>query len=240
MNQDGTIGALVVENPLRARVFEKFGIDYCCGGKRKLAEVCSEKGIDTRSFMEAIAACDQLRDPLAMSNIESRISELSLSELVTHIEGVHHLYLKEELPRLMQLALKVAKVHGDKHPEVVELAQIFGVFKQELELHMMKEEQVLFPFIRKLDASKSMPTFHCGSLENPIKVMEFEHDQAGDALKKMRSLTSDYTLPEGACNSYRALFVGLEEMEKDLHQHVHEENNVLFIKSMEKERTLMR
>lgn len=238
--EERSIGAFVVENPLRAKIFEKYGIDYCCGGKRSLAEVCREREIDAKEIIAAIVECDSAADPQTISSVEARVGSMSMSDLSSHIENTHHALLHEELPRLNQLASKVAAVHGDRHPELKILAGIFSAFKQELDMHMMKEEQVLFPFIRELDKATSAPSFHCGSLANPIRVMEFEHDQAGDALRKMREITDNYRLPENACNSYRALFKGLEEMERDLHTHVHEENNILFPAAIKKENSFNR
>jgi regulator of cell morphogenesis and NO signaling len=160
---------------------------------------------------------------------------MSLIELAEHIEETHHAYLREELPRLDFMTEKVSRVHGDKEPRLLRVREAFVALKAELEPHMMKEERVLFPIIRELEASASRPEFHCGSVANPIRQMEHEHDQAGDALAIIREATDDFVPPEWACNTYRAMLDSLEKLEADMHQHVHKENNVLFPKAIEME-----
>src|SRR5262249_51610023 len=151
-------------------------------------------------------------------------------DLCDHIEQTHHRHLKQELPRLEFLTTKVATRHGEKRPALMEVQRVFATLKSEMELHMMKEERVLFPLCRKLDAADELPVMHCGSVGTPIEVMIREHEHAGDAMTKIRSATENYSCPSDACNTYLALFDALEHLERDLHEHVHKENNILFPK----------
>lgn len=220
---DTPVGAIVRDFPALSRLFEQAQVDYCCGGHQSLAAVCQQKGLDPQAFLA------QLTDYVATANLpEIDVASLSLTELADHIERVHHAYLYEALPRLEKLVTKVATVHGDKDPRLAEIKAVFLALSAELITHLMKEEQVLFPMIRQLDVSDTLPTFHCGSLTNPVNRMEFEHDDAGAALAKLRQLTDHYTPPDWACNTYRALLDALANFEQDLHQHIHKENNVLF------------
>jgi len=218
-----TVGAIVRDHPALSRLFEQAQVDYCCGGQKTLAEACTKRGIDPQAFLkelETFAATEPAP--------EVDLTALSLTELVEHIERLHHAYLHTELPRLEAMVTKVAKVHGNKEPRLAQVRDLFLALSAELATHMMKEEQVLFPMIRQLEASVTLPQFHCGSVANPIHRMEFEHDEAGTALAQLRQLTDDYTPPEWACNTYRALLDALAYFEQDMHQHVHKENNVLF------------
>jgi regulator of cell morphogenesis and NO signaling len=228
-----TVGQLVTERPGRARVFEAFGIDYCCGGKKPLAQAIREKGLDQRAVLRVLETFGE-QAPAT----ERDWSKSSLTALADHIEQTHHAYLKRELPRLEFLVNKVANRHGSHTPQLVELAGVFAAFKLELESHMQKEEVVLFPVCRRMERASAPQQLHRGSVENPIAVMIHEHDDAGDALKRMRELTDDYTPPADACNTYRALFDSLRELEQDMHRHVHKENSILFPKALELEQKL--
>ena len=162
-------------------------------------------------------------------------SRASLTELVDHIESEHHGYLREELPRLSGLIEKLVETHGGRHSELLQCRQVFDSLRRELEPHMAKEEQILFPMIRDLDASSTLPDFHCGSLRNPIRVMELEHDDASLALLRLRELTADYTPPGDACSTHRAAFAGLAALEADLHRHIHKETDILFPRAVAEE-----
>lgn len=234
------LGSFVVERPGRARVFERFGLDYCCGGKKPLVEACAEKGVDVREVVREIYEEDHNQDKHRRMEEQADWSKASMVELTHHIENTHHQYLKRELPRLVQLAQKVADRHGEKRSELRPLSDAISAYTEQLLVHMQKEDTVLFPMMRELEQSDHLPSFHCGSLINPIKVMEFEHDEAGGFLTKFRELTCDYALPDDACNSYRSLFGGLLEMEADMHLHVHKENNILFPKAIEREMALQK
>ncbi len=218
-----TVGELVAERPSRSRVFERLGIDYCCGGKLSLAEAGARRGLSVEELIRAVAEHDQ-----AAPAEERDWTQASLTELADHIEATHHAYLRDELPRLGLLAAKVADVHGGEQPHLRDINGVFVELRAELESHMMKEEHILFPICRQLDRSAGPQAFHCGSVANPIRVMEHEHDNAGRALEQLRELTAGYQPPQSACNSYRALYDGLATLEQDLHQHIHKENNILF------------
>lgn len=229
------VGELVAEKPGRSRVFEKLGIDYCCGGKRPLDVACAEKGLDPETLLQALKAFDAA----SSAGGDGRDWRTApLSELADHIVATHHAYLREELPRLSALVNKVAGAHGEHRPELLQVREIFAALKAEMEQHMMKEEQILFPMCKVLETANAVPSFHCGSVQNPIRVMEHEHDSAGNALHRMNAMTHGYTPPQEACNSYRAMLEGLERLEADMHQHVHKENNILFPRAIALEETL--
>ena len=218
-----TVGEIAARQPASVRIFEKYRIDFCCGGRIPLEDACVRAGVEPAAVLQEIeTASAQTPDATDWQNAP-------IDTLIDHILQTHHVYMKTELPRLESMLAKVASVHGDRLPA---LAPVFGPLKQELEGHLMKEEMVLFPLIRVLaEANRSglpAPPSHCGSVRNPLRVMLMEHDHAGDALGDLRRLTNNYTLPEGACNTFRALYHGLTEMEADLHQHIHLENNILF------------
>lgn len=217
---DTTLGEVVTESPGAARVFERHGLDYCCGGNRSVDDACRSAGVETAAVLEELAALDAAPAP--------DWATMGPAELVDHLEATHHKYLHEELELLSELANKVAGVHGERHPELLGVRATYDELHGDLAPHLMKEEQVLFPMIRELAAADVAPSFHCGSLQNPISVMLSEHDLVGELLEKLRALTSDYKLPDDACASYTSLYQRLAELEADTHMHVHKENNVLF------------
>ncbi len=223
-----TVGEMVVEDPSRARVFEHFGIDYCCGGKIPLAEACATRGTDIDAVLEALHKCETDASP----GSEKDWSQESMTSLVDHIIRTHHANLREEFPRLTKMTERVAQVHGVRHSELPEVRDVFAALRAELELHMQKEEQVLFPMLRQLDSDAAGAAVHCGTIENSIRMMEQEHDNAGDALGTLRELTGDFAIPTDACNTYRVMLDSLAKLELDLHQHIHKENNILFPKAL--------
>ncbi|MCC7476050.1 MAG: iron-sulfur cluster repair di-iron protein [Pirellulales bacterium] len=226
-----TVGELVAKRPALSRLFEARGVDYCCGGKKTLAEVCREKGWTTTALIEEIEKSANSTDDHSFVNVTA----MSLTELCDHIEQTHHAFLRRELPRMFALANKVASVHGSQDPRLAQVRDVLGGFIEELSHHMMKEEQVLFPIIRQIDSESGPHAFHCGSIANPIRQMELEHRDAGNALQQHRELTDDYTPPDWACNTYRALLDALAELERDMHQHVHKEESVLFPAALQRE-----
>ena len=221
------VAEIVTHNPAATRVFYRYGIDFCCGGKRPLSEVCQERSLDVDQVRREIESLSPLEAE------ERDWSQAPLSDIVSHILERYHEPLREELPRLTAMAEKVARVHGPKFPDMLPaIAARMKELREELELHMMKEERVLFPYAVDLERSMAegqpplRPRF--GAVEGPISVMEAEHDHAGRLLEEMRRLSGGYQLPEGACNTFRGLFHGLETLEKEMHLHVHLENHVLF------------
>jgi regulator of cell morphogenesis and NO signaling len=230
MTEDPTLAELVSAHPGAARVLERHHLDYCCGGADRLAAACAERGVDPASVLDELTALGPEATP--------DWAAMGPAELVDHLEATHHRYLKEELPRLTALVDKVAGVHGDRHPELRDVQRTSAELRADLEPHLMKEEQVLFPMIRELDGATTAPSFHCGTLQNPIRMMLMEHDRAGELLARLRELTSGYQVPDDGCASYQALYAGLAELELDTHQHVHKENNLLFPAVLEREHQL--
>ncbi len=214
------VGQLAAEYPLATRVFHRHGIDFCCHGGRELQDVCEARGLTTEEIVQ------EIRQELEAAPTAGRLwNEAPLGELIDHILATYHQSLREELPRLEEMARKVNKVHGPKHPgSLPELLTVYLGLKAELEQHMLKEEQVLFPMIKR---------GHGAMTGGPVSVMEQEHESAGKALERLRELTEDYTVPEHACNTWRALWHGLAALEESLHQHIHLENNILFPRALE-------
>ncbi|MBC7567646.1 MAG: iron-sulfur cluster repair di-iron protein, partial [Pedobacter sp.] len=230
--QTETIGEIVNKDYRKAQVFKRYGIDFCCGGKKTIAEVCKTKGIDTT----------QLEKDLEVMSDEAYSSENDYLKwdtnfLVDYIINTHHRYVKDNTGFIKELANKVAKVHGVQHPEAIKIASIYSEVADDLLLHLEKEEKILFPFIKELvrvEADGSvMPESLLGNVANPIQMMEAEHEKAGEALQMIREITQNFTLPADACNSYMILYKKLDEYENDLHRHVHLENNVLFPKAID-------
>ena len=220
---DRTVGEIVAENPSQARVFQAFGIDFCCQGGRTLREACTLKGIGLESVIEQLEAAAAVKSPP-----DQNPALLPPVELIQHIVDKHHAYLRTELPRIRAMSQRVAHVHGGHTPSLVEVFEIYCAMADELDSHMMKEEQILFPAIQALcSGSKVRP------LDGPVACMLQEHEDAGAALARMRELTHGFTPPPEACNTYRALFAGLAELEEDLHRHIHLENAVLFPTAIE-------
>jgi regulator of cell morphogenesis and NO signaling len=219
IDRDSTVGELAVEHPLATRVFARHGIDFCCGGGKPLREACETRGLDTDMVVE------EIRTELAgTEDATQRWDEAPLNDLVEHILAAYHRPLDEELPRLEVMARKVHQVHGEKAPEMLsELLSVYVALKAELEQHMAKEEQILFPMIQQGQGSMA---------DGPISVMEHEHENAGAALARLRALTNGYEVPGEACNTWRALWHGLAALEKALHQHIHLENNILFPRAL--------
>ncbi len=229
-----SVGELVAEQLGRSRVFEKFGIDYCCNGGTRLTEACISMNI---SIEDVLAELDEA-DSVTRETEDINFDTMDLDLLIEHILSTHHAYLAEELPRLTGLAEKVADAHFANDSRVRELESVVRALEEELTSHMGKEERILFPCIRKMAQTGTLPVMPFGTLANPIYAMESEHDSAGGALQRIRSLTDEYAEPEWACNTYRALLDGLRSLELDLHQHIHKENNILFPKALAMEREM--
>jgi regulator of cell morphogenesis and NO signaling len=229
--KDKTVGEVAAEVPAAARVFEKHGIDYCCGGKDPIEGACSTRGIALDVLAQELERAAENTEP---DNQDWHAAPLR--DLIEHILTKHHAYLKTELPRLEQLFAKVVQAHGEREPSLALAQGVFWSLKEELVTHMMKEEMILFPAIVRLEAAAGGPGDACfGSLQNPITRMEFEHDNVGRALDDLRQHANDYQTPPEACNTYRELFRALTQLEADLHRHIHLENNILFPRAVEME-----
>ena len=206
------VGKIAAQYPAATRVFSRHKIDFCCGGGRPLAEVCERGGVDLAIVMDELQQAEQPAAP------QRQWTTAPKSTLIQHIIATYHVPLREELPRLVAMSQKVHRVHGEKDPERLrELVSLVTELSAELLAHMAKEENVLFPMIQR---GQHPPA--------PIHVMQREHDEAGAMLVRIRALTDDFAVPEQACTTWRALWDGLEQLENDLHEHIHLENNILF------------
>jgi regulator of cell morphogenesis and NO signaling len=222
-----TVRELALEYPQATRVFEKLGIDYCCGGGKSLEEACAAQRL---AVADVLATLESQAEPATTP--ASQWQTGSLAELIAHIVGKHHAYVKTEVPRLEQLLAKVCSVHGQNHPELNQIRETFAGLGQELSMHLMKEENILFPYIVEMEKARTSlraaPRPMFGTVQNPVHMMIMEHDSAGDALRAIRQLSSGFTVPGDACISFQTLYGALQEFEADLHQHIHLENNILF------------
>lgn len=239
INTGTTVREVAMQLPQSTRLFEKLRIDYCCGGQRPLAEACASAGVDVGEVMEMLAGVTQSEDTAAVD-----FQNASLSELITHILDTHHVFTKSEMERLQSLTNKVIGAHGANHPELLHLGELWQRLCADLKPHMFKEEQILFPYMIALaqaaEHKSAAPFAPFGTVNNPIRMMMMEHDTAGEILRELRALTSDYKAPADACISYQTLYQALENFERDLHQHIHLENNILFPKALAMENTLDR
>ncbi|HZO54466.1 MAG TPA: iron-sulfur cluster repair di-iron protein [Bryobacteraceae bacterium] len=226
--QPETTVAEIAANSLAAiGVFERLGIDYCCGGKRPLADVCQAKGYRLAEVERELESASAIADAPATD-----WNTAPIPALIDHIVETHHVYLKREMPLLSARAEKVHRVYADRRPgELDGLPEVFDQLRAELDMHLMKEEMILFPAIKakvkELDSGIAAPPTCFGTLASPIAAMEYEHEEAGAALARIREITNDFAIPDYACATYRALILGLEEFERDLHRHIHLENNIL-------------
>ncbi|MBI3136499.1 MAG: iron-sulfur cluster repair di-iron protein [Bacteroidetes bacterium] len=226
-----TVAELVTENYKTADVFKKNGIDFCCGGKVSVKDICAKKNLPYDKLKRELEAVDQVTD------INADFKSWDLERLTDYIVETHHAYVTENIPIIRQYAEKVARVHGEANPEVVQINYLFRIIADELSRHMCKEENILFPYIKNLALVQSeaiqFQIPHFGTIQNPITMMEHEHDQVGKYGFKIAELSLNYTPPAHACNTYRVLYAKLKEFEDDLHQHIHLENNILFPRAIE-------
>jgi regulator of cell morphogenesis and NO signaling len=225
------VGAIATEVPSTIRVFQQFGIDFCCGGKKPLRDVCADQKLSYEEVARAIEAAT------VTPTDDHDWATAPLGSLVDHIINRYHDTLRSELPRLQAMADKVLSVHGAHAPELQKINAYVRELAADLDAHMNKEEMILFPSIKELE-SVGRSRFPLGALSMPMSVMEQEHDRAGELLAGLNEQSGGYAPPEWACNTYRGLYAGLEELERDLHVHVHLENNILFPRTAELERTL--
>jgi regulator of cell morphogenesis and NO signaling len=240
ITEQTTLRTIALEEPSTIRIFENLHLDYCCGGNRPLAAACAEKGLDVSSVVSS------LKDAATVKHFDRDWSNIPCAELIDFIVGTHHAYVRAELPRLLPMAAKAARKHGPTHPELTQIHRQLEVLADELLMHLYKEEQILFPYIQGVERERAgdarAPEACFASVQNPIQMMIREHESAGALLDEMRATTGGFTPWEGACPTLTGLYYGLDLFEKDLHKHVHLENNVLFPKAiaMEQEQTAVR
>ncbi len=234
-----TIGQLVTKDFRRAEVFKKFGLDFCCGGKKTLQKACEDKGIDAVQVEKELQLIEE--QPLASSQ---EYNQWELDFLADYIVNTHHKYVIKSIPVLFEYTKKVASVHGGRHPETIEISNLFLKLVDELNRHMMKEENTLFPYIKILvsnDKQKiKLTPSPFGTIQNPITSMELEHEEVGKLMAQINELSNGYTPPSNACTTYRLSYAKLKEFEDDLVQHIHLENNVLFPKAIALEEKLQK
>jgi regulator of cell morphogenesis and NO signaling len=224
-----TVRALVLETPMATRVLEQLGIDYCCGGDATLEEACARAQVPVERVEESLRASEA-------APLDRDWRAEALFELIAHIQDTHHRFTRDEMKRLGPLFDKVCSVHGNNHPELLRMRETFAALSDELRMHMMKEEMVLFPYIVRMEeaviASEPVLPPPFGAVRNPVAMMMREHDDAGVALRVLREASHGYTAPPDACLSYQALYRALADFEADMHQHIHLENNILFPRAM--------
>jgi regulator of cell morphogenesis and NO signaling len=230
-----TVRDYAIETPQTIPVFEKLGIDYCCGGNRPLDEACAAANANLEQVLQSLEAA--IAEPVRPSDRELRAG--SLAELISHIVGTHHEFVRTQVPEIEVLIEKVHTKHGTNHPELAKIRTVFHGLGEELMTHLMKEENILFPYIERMEESVVQhepilpPPF--GTIGNPVRMMEHEHDNAGIALRILREASQNFTPPADACTSFRALYTALANFEKDLHKHIHLENNLLFPSAVDME-----
>ncbi len=234
--QKQTVGQIVSEDYRTAQVFRDFGLDFCCGGNKTIEEACAKKGVNPQEVKKALQSLP------GETEAHHNFNEWSLDFLVDYIIENHHKFSRKKLPEIGVYAKKVAKVHGSRHAELKEIYYQFTMLHSDMINHLDKEEEILFPYIKKLvendknNETPDSPEF--GKAANPISMMEQEHDEAGAIMEKIQQLSNNFTPPEDACATYRILFENLEGFQKDLHKHVHLENNILFPKALKLEKKL--
>jgi regulator of cell morphogenesis and NO signaling len=231
-----TVRELAVEVPGATRIFERLGIDYCCGGGKALDEACRAAGVSVNEIVTSLEAAEH---PTGQAGEETDWQEEGLENLASYIVSKHHVFTRDELERLEPLLAKVCSVYGENRPELLSIKELFRELKNDLLPHMQKEEMVLFPYIIEMEKAVAghnpMPTPFFGTVRNPVRMMSLEHDAAGEILRNIRQLSSNFEPPAEACISYKTLYRALEELEQDLHQHIHLENNILFPRAVEME-----
>jgi regulator of cell morphogenesis and NO signaling len=232
MNQlsNQTLAEIVTGNHRTAAVLEKYHLDFCCKGKRSLQQACTEKNISIDELLNELETVSSGSNQVAFP-----FDKLSLTQLADYIVTTHHAYVKKESIQLFAYIQKVASKHGYRHPELFKIFELVSAIKEEMELHMQKEEQVLFPRIKEIEKYSLQPDEHklnISYLQAPITMMEQEHDHAGSLMEEIRVLSNNYEVPEDACTTYKLTYASLKAFETDLHQHVHLENNILFPKAI--------
>jgi len=243
IQKENTIGEIVAQNFRAAQVFEKLGLDFCCGGKKTISEACEKSGLNAENVVNELN--NSLENGKMLETGGSKgpdFNSWELDFLVDYIINTHHIYVMKALPNIFAHAEKVASRHGENHPEVNSIFDLFSNLKEELEAHLQKEEKMLFPYIKSLvnlkknNVEMQYPPF--GTVKNPVNVLEHEHENAGEILGLLKTLSNNYSTPEDACTTYKVLYSELNEFESDLHTHIHLENNILFPKAIKLEKEL--
>ena len=228
VNTEQTVREIAVANPASVRIFETLGIDYCCGGRRPLSEACAEANVPLERALALLAGLWKQPD----SGNERNWATASGTDLIEHIVSQHHTYIRQEAPRLNLLAQKVLNKHGASHPELASIQALFAALSEELFAHLLKEERILFPYVQSLELAATtgapLPSACFDSVGAPIARMLADHDDAGALTAKLRDLSNNFQAPAEACPSFLGLYQGLEDFERDLHRHIHLENNILF------------
>lgn len=232
-----TVAAVVLRHPGAIPVFEQLGLDYCCGGGLLLRDAVAAKQLD---WEQVKAQIERAIDAAPGEDVPSSWTDAPLSDLIAHILDRYHAKLREDLPMLTTMGEKVWAAHGERHLEIRDVATVFSDMRAELESHMMKEEHILFPFIEQLETGMGHRHPMLGHIASPIGVMRHEHDSAGTALARMRTLTSGYDTPADGCTTFNTYYDGLARVERDLHEHIHLENNVLFPRAEALEERVLR
>jgi len=232
---DETLGQIAAKDVRKAEIFKKYGLDFCCGGKKTVKKACAEKGLDVTKIEQ------ELQQAVKVFTFRPiPYNEWALDFLSDYIVNTHHSYIKKTLPELVSYATKVAGVHGKQHPELYKIKSLVDDVNTELSGHMVKEEKLLFPYIKALVLAnakeQTLQAAHFGTVQNPIQLMETEHELVGKNLDDIRVLSKNYSVPEDGCASYSLLYKMLDEFESDLHLHIHLENNILFPKALEVEK----
>ncbi|MDR3793105.1 MAG: iron-sulfur cluster repair di-iron protein [Terracidiphilus sp.] len=237
LNTTATLRSIALDQPATIRVFERFHLDYCCGGNQPLGEACADQKISTEVVLAELELAAAGATPV------KDLTSSSLTEIITEIVNTHHAYVRSELPRLRAMSEKVVAKHGSAHAEVLSIDRMLGSLAEELLQHLSKEELILFPYIEKLERSvnsgNALPHACFASVASPIQAMIYEHESAGELTRQMRATANGYTTPADACATFVGLYVGLDAFERDLHLHIHRENNLLFPRAVEMEKSAL-
>ena len=234
-----TLGEIAVKDLRKAEVFKKYGLDFCCGGKKTVREACADKGIDVTIIEQELQAADKVTSSVTNAAPPMPYNDWALDFLADYIVNTHHSYVRKSIPDLKAYSNKVARVHGDKHPELETINQYVEEVCGEMSEHMVSEETIVFPYVKQVVSRSNGKNFgEFETLKTPIDQMEAEHDFVGRRMEEIRRLSDNYTLPADGCASYAFLYNKLQEFESDLFTHIHLENNILFPKALEVEKSL--
>jgi len=236
VQKENKIGEVVARNFRAAKIFDDFGLDFCCGGKKTIQQACSEKGINPDMVLNNLTSSEE------NGTVSAHYDKWALDFLIDYIVSNHHSYVTNEITTIDHHLQKVVSKHGEKHPELHSIEILFSQLKEDLLVHLQKEEKMLFPYIKKMvmvqNNGLEFPHPPFGTVESPVIVMEHEHDTAGNLMREIRKAADDFTIPEDACTTFRILYSELADFEADLHVHIHLENNILFPKAIELEKVL--